>query len=101
MASDVITLHLKVSALDYANAARLFKGGALNANPLALALLEMSAYAIITCTAEQVTLREVFSGRRYAGPVPRVLADYLAGFRSGRRVLEDHEFELVLSYESK
>lgn len=101
MSSDVITLHLKISAADYVNATRLFKAGALNANPLTMALLEMSADAIITCTARDVRLRRVFTGRRYSGPLPSGLADYLVGFRSGRRVLEDHEFELVLESESK
>ena len=96
MTSDVITLHGRVSADDYTNAARLYKAGALNANPLTLALLEMSAYAVITCTVDQVTLREVFSGQRYSGRLPAVLSDYLAGFRRGVRVVEDHEFELVL-----
>jgi hypothetical protein len=99
MTSDVITLRVQVSAADYANATRLYKAGALNASPLTLALLEMSAYAVITCTDDRVTLREVFSGRRYSGPVPAVLSDYLKGFRAGRRFLEDHEFELALESE--
>src|SRR5947208_1396013 len=97
MVSDVITLHVRVSAADYANARRLYKAGALNANPLALALLEMSAYALINCTVDRVTLRQVTSGRCYSGPLPALLASYLEGFRSGRHVLEEHEFELVLT----
>src|ERR1700694_4871798 len=101
MASDVITLRFRVSAADYANATRLREAGALNANPLTLALLEMSAYAVISYAADRITLREVFSGRRYSGRVPAVLADYLMGFQAGRRVFEDHEFELVLDFESK
>jgi len=96
MSSDVITLHVRVRATDYANATRLYKAGALKANPLTLALLEMSAYQLINNTVDQITLLQVTSGRRYSGPVPALLADYLAGFRNGRRVFEDHEFELVL-----
>jgi hypothetical protein len=101
MALDVITLHIRVSAADYANATRLYRAGDLNASPLTLAVLEMSAYAVITYTDDQVTLREVFSDRRYSGPVPVLLSDYLVGFRAGRRVFEDHEFELVLGSEGK
>src|SRR5258708_1200040 len=101
MASAVITLHFRVSAADSANATRLHKAGALNASPLTLALLEMSAYAVINCTADRITMREIFSGRRYSGPVPPLLGDYLLGFHAGRRVFEDHEFELVLACESK
>jgi hypothetical protein len=59
----------------------------------------MSAYALVSYNVDRIALLQVTSRRRYSGPVPAVLADYLAGFRRGRRVLEDHEFELVLESE--
>jgi hypothetical protein len=39
---------------------------------------------------------DIATGRRYSARVPAVLAEFLAGFNRGVRVLEDHEFELVL-----
>ena len=59
----------------------------------------MSAYALVSYNVDRIALLQVTSRRRYYGPVPAVLADYLAGFRRGRRVFEDHEFELVLESE--
>ena len=99
MASPGITLSIRVSAADYADAARLLKAGNLNANPLTLALVGKSAYALANCTVDRITLLQVTSRRYYSGPIPAVLADYLAGFRRGVRVFEDHEFELVLESE--
>jgi hypothetical protein len=99
MTPHVITLPVRVSTADYRDATRLLKAGNLNANPLTLALLGMSAYALVSYSADRVTLLQITSQRRYSGPVPAVLADYLDGFRRGVRVLEDHEFELVLESE--
>jgi hypothetical protein len=99
VASHAITLHIQVSAADYTDATRLLRAGNLNANPLTVALLGMSAYALVSYTGDRITLRQVISRRRYSGPVPAVLADYLAGFRRGVRVFEDREFELVLENE--
>jgi hypothetical protein len=96
MTPQVITLHIQISVADYADATRLLRAGALNANPLALALLGLSAYALIHSTVDRITLLQVTSGRRYSCPVPVALADYLAGFRRGVRISEDHEFELAL-----
>ena len=96
MASHAITLHIQVSAADYRDATRLLRAGNLNANPLALALLGLSAYSLVNCTADRITLLQITSRRRYTGSVPTVLAEYLAGFQRGARVLEDHEFALAL-----
>src|SRR5258708_14704023 len=96
MISRAITLLIQVSTDDYADAARLLKAGNLNANPLTLALLGMSAYAFVNCTFERITLLQVTSRRRYSGPVPAVLADYLAGFRRGLLNHSSHEFDLVI-----
>ena len=99
MASHAITLHIQVSAADYRDATLLLRAGNLNANPLTLALVGKAAYALASCTADRITLFQVTSRRRYSSSVPTVLAKYLAGFRRGVRVREDHEFELVLESE--
>jgi hypothetical protein len=96
MTSHELALRVRVSAADYADATRLLRAGSLNANPLTLALLGMSAYALISCTEDRITLLQVTSRRRYSGSVPTPLAKYLADFQRGARVLKDHEFELVL-----
>ncbi len=99
MTSRAITLLIQVSTDDYVDAARLLKAGNLNANPLTLALLGMSAYAFVNCTLERITLLQVTSRRRYSGPMPAVRADYIAGFRRGLPIHKSHEFELVLESE--
>lgn len=99
MASHAITLRIRVSVADYRDATRLLKAGNLNANPLTLALLGLSAYALLNCTADRITLLQITSGRRYTGSVSAVLAEYLADFQRGARNSEDHEFELVLESE--
>src|SRR5713226_5047405 len=96
MATHAITLRIQVSASDYLDATRLLRAGNLNANPLTLALLGMSAYAFVNCTLERITLLQVTSRRRYSGPMPAVLAEYIAGFRRGLPIHKSHEFELVL-----
>ena len=96
MAPHAITLHIQISAADYADATRLLKAGNLNANPLTLALLGTSAYALVTCTVDRITLRQVIGGRHYSGPMPTLLAAYLAGFQRGVRVFESRQFELLL-----
>src|SRR6266478_701828 len=99
MTSHVITLRIRVSAADYADAARLLRAGNLNANPLMLALVGESAYALANCTADRITLLQVTSRRYYSGSVPTELAKYLADFQRGVRESTDHEFELVLESE--
>src|SRR5258708_11923003 len=99
MTSRAITLLIQVSTDDYVDAARLLKAGNLNANPLTLALLGMSAYAFVNCTLERITLLQVTSRRRYSGPMPAVLADYIAGFQRGLPIHKSHEFELALESE--
>jgi hypothetical protein len=101
MTPRAITLLIQVSTADYADAARLLRAGNLNANPLTLALLGISAYAFVSCTLYRITMLQVTSRRRYSGPLPAVLADYIAGFRRGLTTLKSHEFELVLESESK
>jgi hypothetical protein len=59
-------------------------------------LLESGKYALTGNVTDQITLRDIRTGRRYYASVPALPAFYLAGFRRGVRVLEDHEFELVL-----
>jgi hypothetical protein len=98
--SHAITLHVQVSASDYRDATRLLNAGNRNANPITLALLGMSAYALIGCTADRITLLQVTSSRRYSGSVPIELAKYLADFQRGVRTTTDHAFELVLERES-
>ena len=87
---------VRISATTYANAARQLRDGNPSANPLALALLESGQYALTGDVTDQVTLRDIQTGERCAGSVPAVLAEYLAGFRRGVRVFEDHEFALTL-----
>lgn len=97
MASHAIALLLRVSAANYAAAARQFRDGNLIANPLTLALIGQAAYVLASCTAERITLIDVPSGRRYSGPVPPVLGEYLAGFRRGERIVELRKFWLALT----
>jgi hypothetical protein len=99
MTSRAITLLIQVSTADYADATRLLKAGNLNANPLTLALLGNSAYAFLHCTCDRITLLQVTSRRRYSGPMPAGLADYIASFRRGLPIFKSHEFELVLESE--
>jgi hypothetical protein len=101
MTSRAITLLIQVSTADYADATRLLKAGNLNANPLTLALLGNSAYAFLHCTFDRITLLQVTSRRRYSGPMPAGLADYIASFRRGLPIFKSHEFELVLESERK
>ncbi len=100
MTSHAIALLLQVSATVYADAARQLRDGNLNANPLAPALVEQGGYVLSGYTAERITLKHIATGRRYSGAMPLILADYLEGFRRGLRVLEGHEFELVLESEA-
>jgi glycine/serine hydroxymethyltransferase len=99
MASHVITLRLRVSAKQYADAARQIRAGNLNANPLALALIKQGVYVLSGYTAKQITLMDIATGRHYSGTMPAVLAKDLASFRRGVRVLEDHAFDLLLESE--
>jgi hypothetical protein len=96
MATHSFVLLLRVTAKHYADAARLFRDGNKKANPLALALIEQGTYKLSSYTAKRIMLIDIATGRRYSGSVPAVLANYIAGFRRGRGVLEDHEFEVVL-----
>ncbi len=96
MASHTFVLVLRVTAKQYADAARQLRDGNVNANPLALALTERGVYILSGYTNKRITLMEIATGRLYSASVPALLAFYLAGFRRGVRVLEDHEFELVL-----
>jgi len=101
MTSRAITVLIQVSTADYADAARLLRAGNLNANPLTLALLGISAYAFVSCTMYRITLLQVTSRRRYSGPLPAVLAEFIAGFRRGLPITKSHDFELVLESDSK
>jgi hypothetical protein len=96
MPSHTIPLLLRVSGKQYAEAARQIRAGNLNANPLALALIKQGVYVLSGYTAKQITLMNIATGQHYSGSMPAVLAKDLAGFRRGVRVLEDHEFKLVL-----
>jgi hypothetical protein len=93
---QVLAILLQVSAKAYAHAARQLKDGNLKASPLTMALLEHGSYVMSDYSAEQVSLRDISTGQRYSAVMPPVLAEYLAGFQRGVRVLEDHEFELIL-----
>ena len=99
MATHSFILLLRVTAKQYAHAARQFRDGNRKANPLALALIEQGTYKLAGYTAKRITVIDIATGRRYSGSVPAVLADYLAGFRRNVRVVEDHEFEVVLESE--
>ena len=97
MATHPIALLLRVSAQVYADAARQRRAGNPDASPLALARIAQDAYVLSNYNAERITLLDTATGRHYWGAMPAVLVDYLAGFRRGVRVLEDHEFDLVLA----
>ena len=79
-------LLLRVTAKQYADAARQFRDGNLKVNPPALALADQSTYKLSSFTSKRIKLTVIATGRRYSGSVPAVLADYLAGFRRGVRV---------------
>jgi hypothetical protein len=97
MTSHAIALLIQVSAANYADAARHLRDGNLSANPLALALIGLAAYVLAGCTAEQITLIDVATGRHYSGPVPADLAEYLERFRRGERIVDDRKFALALT----
>src|SRR5258708_37812819 len=101
MPPRAISLLIQVSTADYQDAARLLRAGNLNANPLTLALLGNSAYAFVSCTLDRITLLQVTSRRRYSGPIPALLADYIAGFRRGLPIFKSQAFHLVLETESQ
>jgi hypothetical protein len=92
---------LRISAQDYAQAARQLQSGDLNANPLAVALAEHGTYKALSYADNQITLKDVATRRRYTAAVPPVLAEYLAAFQRGVRVMEDYEFELALHSDDK
>jgi hypothetical protein len=96
MATHTFVLLLRVTAKQYADAARQVRDGNLKANPLTLALIEQGTYKLSSYTSKRIKLVEIATGRCYSGSVPAVLAHYVAGFRRVVRVLEDHEFEVVL-----
>jgi hypothetical protein len=96
MPSQAIALLIRVSAKQYAIAARQRQNGNPNANPLVVSLFEQGEYLLSNYDAGRITLTHSASGRQYTGSMPVILSDYLAGFHDGRRVIEDHEFELVL-----
>jgi hypothetical protein len=92
----VVAILLQVTFKAYADAARQRKDGDLKASPLTMALLEHGSYVMSDYSAEQASLRDISTGQLYSAVMPPVLAQYLAGFQRGVRVLEDHEFELIL-----
>ena len=96
MSSHAITLPFRISAQQYAEAVRQLRDGYLNASPLTLALAQQETYTLYDATEETITLMDIATGRLYSGSMPAALTKYLAVFHSGIRVLEDHEFELLL-----
>jgi hypothetical protein len=96
MPTDAPTLKLIIDRWAFMEASRRRKGGDLGANPLRHALLERSAYELEECSPDRLVLVFGPTGQRYAGPVPRELADYLKRFRGGELIREDHTFELTL-----
>jgi hypothetical protein len=92
----VVAIMLRVSAQAYAAAAGELKDGNRNASPLNAALLAHGAYVMAGYTAERISLRDITTWQLYSGPMPALLAEYLAGFEGGVRILEDHAFELTL-----
>ena len=96
MASHSFVLLLRVTAKQYADAARQLRNGNRNASPLAVAFIEQGEYMLSGHSSGLITLMDIATGQHYSGTQPAVLANYLAGFWRGRPVLEDHEFELVL-----
>jgi hypothetical protein len=96
MATHTFVLLVRVTAKQYTDASRQLRDGSLNTSPLALALIEQGTYKLSGHIAKRITLMDIATGRRYSGSMPAGLTKYLAGFRRGVRVVEDHEFELVL-----
>jgi hypothetical protein len=96
MATHTFVLLLRITAKQYADAARQLRAGNVSASPLAVALTEQGGYVLSGYASKRIRLMDIQTGQRYTGTVPTALAEYLAGFRRDRRVPEDHEFELVL-----
>jgi hypothetical protein len=96
MGTRTFVLLLHITAQQYAEASRQLSDGNRKASPLVLALTEQGTHKLSVYTRKTITLTDLSSRRRYTGAVPASLAHYIAGFRSGLRVLQDREFELVL-----
>ena len=94
--SHVLAVLLRVSAYDSNAAVRQLKDGNLKASPLSMALLEHGVCVTSNNTAHQISVRDIATGQGYSALIPPALAEYLAAYRRGVRVLEDHEFELIL-----
>ena len=92
----VLAVLLRVSSDDSNAAVRLLKDGNLKASPLSMALLEHGICVTSHYIDHQLSVRDIATGQRYSALIPAALAEYLAAFRRGVRVLEDHEFELTL-----
>src|SRR5579859_267194 len=95
MTPRTISLLIRITAKQYAEAAGQLRDGNFNANPLTQALIEQGEFMLSGYTTASITLIHIATGRRYSGSTPAVLTDFLAGFQRGVRVLEDHEFDLV------
>jgi hypothetical protein len=95
----MITMLVRISAEAYGEAAQLVQSGDPKANPLVVALAHTGSYKIQSYTNQHITLQDVATRRRYTGDVPPVLAEFLAGFQRGVRVMEDYAFDLALRFD--
>lgn len=96
MPPDTVVLPIPINRYHLAEEGRHRDGGDKTANPLRPALMEGSAYMLESCTGGRLVAVHCVSGRRYAGPVPQALADYLVRFRARELIQDTHTFELVL-----
>lgn len=97
MPPDTVVLKIPVNRYHLAEEGRRRDGGDKTANPLRPALMEGSAYVLDSCSGDRLVAVHCASGQHYAGPVPQVLADYLARFRARELMPATHTFELVLA----
>src|SRR5947209_1359344 len=90
MSPHVFALLVPISPAAYADAVQQRQAGNLTVNPLSVALAMQTDFALVGFTGEFVTLRDVWSGRRYTGFMPADLTRYLARFEAGKPMLEEH-----------
>lgn len=95
MASDVRTLKIVVDRWSFLEASRRQTGGDRDANPLRHALVDRTGYQLEEFSHDRLVL--VFTrGQRFAGPIPRELADYMKRFKAGESIADAHTFDLTL-----
>jgi hypothetical protein len=98
MPKYVISLLAPISPATFTEARHQFRRGNIQSNPLTLALAAKAEFALVSLATEYVIVRDLRTGLRFSGTLPKDLADYLAHFKAGRTIRGFHQFELMLSY---